>query len=48
MPNVFIGTVDEIVEAMRMWRERLGLSYYVIDDCDIESFAPIVARLSGA
>jgi probable F420-dependent oxidoreductase len=46
MPNVFIGTVDEIAEAMRMWRERLGLSYYVIDDVDMEAVAPIVALLT--
>jgi hypothetical protein len=47
MPNVSIGSVDGIVDAMRMWRERLGLSYYVVDDVSMDMLAPVVARLSG-
>lgn len=47
MPNVYIGSADEIAEAMRMWRERLGLSYFVVDDMDVDAFAPVVARLAA-
>lgn len=48
MPNVFIGSVDEIVDAMERWREMLGISYYVVDDQDVEAAAPVVARLAGS
>jgi probable F420-dependent oxidoreductase len=47
MPNVYIGTPDEIAEAMRMWRECLGLTYFVIDDCAMEMVAPVVERLAA-
>jgi probable F420-dependent oxidoreductase len=47
MPSVFIGTIDEIVDDMRRRREQYGFSYYVVSDTQMESFAPIVARLAG-
>jgi probable F420-dependent oxidoreductase len=47
MPSIFVGSVDEIVEEMRVRRERYGFSYYVIFDHAIETVAPIVARLAG-
>lgn len=47
MPFVFIGSIDEIVAQMQERRERLGFSYFIVDDGNIEALVPIVARLVG-
>jgi|SRR5882672_3715482 len=47
-PFVMLGTVDEIVAALHRRRERWGISYYVVMEPALETFAPIVARLAGA
>jgi probable F420-dependent oxidoreductase len=46
-PFVVLGTVDQIVEALRHRRERWGISYYVAMEPALETLAPIVARLAG-
>jgi probable F420-dependent oxidoreductase len=46
-PFLLLGTVDEIAESLRQRRERWGLSYYVVMEPALETFAPIVARLAG-
>jgi len=47
MPNVFIGTVDQIVEEMYARREIFGFSYYWVADVLMDDFAPIVLQLNG-
>ncbi|MGI8971486.1 MAG: TIGR03621 family F420-dependent LLM class oxidoreductase [Dehalococcoidia bacterium] len=47
MPTVFIGSAGQIVEQMEERRERYGLTYHVFSDRDLETAAPIVARLAG-
>ena len=47
MPTLAIGTIDGIAETLEARRERFGLSYYVVSDAAIETFAPVVARLRG-
>jgi probable F420-dependent oxidoreductase len=47
-PFVLLGTVDEIVETLRVRRARWGISYYVVFEAMMEAFAPVVARLAGA
>jgi probable F420-dependent oxidoreductase len=47
MPSFVIGSIDEIAETLEARRDRLGLSYYVVSDADMEAFAPVVARLRG-
>ena len=42
-----IGSVDQICEQVLANRERFGLSYISILEQDLETFAPVVARLSG-
>ena len=42
-----LGTVDEICETLVERRERWGVSYIVIGDDQVESFAPVVERLAG-
>ena len=46
-PAHLIGSVDQIVDKIYQNRERFGLSYYVIFDSALESFAPVVQRLAG-
>jgi hypothetical protein len=47
MPGVFVGTVDEITAAMIERRERFGFSYFVVPSAEMETCAPVVARLAG-
>lgn len=47
-PNVLIGTEDEIIESIFRLRENYDISYLSIFAGNMEEFAPIVARLSGA
>jgi len=46
-PFVLIGTVDEMVEALRVRRDRWGISYFVTFEPFLDALAPVVARLSG-
>jgi probable F420-dependent oxidoreductase len=46
-PIAVFGTEDEIVETLERRREEWGFSYWVFHEAEIDSFAPIVARLSG-
>ena len=47
MPSMFIGTVDRVAEEMLARRAHYGFSYFVVSDENMETFAPIVARLVG-
>jgi len=47
VPIALVGTVDEIVETLQRRREELGFSYIVIQEAEIDAFAPVVARLTG-
>lgn len=46
-PVAIIGTEDEIVETLQKRRAESGFSYWVLHEAEIESFAPVVARLAG-
>jgi probable F420-dependent oxidoreductase len=46
-PNVLIGSVDEAVERLQARREQLGVNYVSVQQAQVESFAPVVARLHG-
>jgi probable F420-dependent oxidoreductase len=46
-PFVLIGTVDEMVEALRARRDRWGISYFVTFEPFLDALAPVVARLTG-
>jgi probable F420-dependent oxidoreductase len=47
MPGVFVGSVDEIVAEMVERRERFGFSYFIVPSAEMETCAPIVARIAG-
>jgi hypothetical protein len=42
-----VGSVDQICEQVLANRERFGLSYISVLEQDLETFAPVVTRLSG-
>ena len=44
-PNIFVGSVDTLVEKFRMLRERLGISSVMVGG--IDELAPVVERLAG-
>jgi probable F420-dependent oxidoreductase len=48
VPILLIGTEDELCERLIQRRERWGFSNIVIPGESMETFAPIVARLSGS
>lgn len=46
-PHVWIGTVEEICEALEARRDRWGISYWVVPATAVAAVAPIVDRLTG-
>jgi probable F420-dependent oxidoreductase len=46
-PHVLLGTVDQLVDDLKMRRERWSISYYSIFEPFVDAFAPVVARLAG-
>ncbi len=46
-PYMLIGSVAAIVEQIVQRREDLGISYYVVFEPHLETFAPILGRLKG-
>lgn len=47
MPHVLVGTIDEMCDSIRTWRERWGLSYVTWSADALELMAPVVERLAG-
>ncbi len=47
MPSQFIGTIDQIIQQMKLRRERYGFSYYIVPDKSMELCAPIISALAG-
>ena len=46
-PYFLIGSVDGIVERLLGLRECHGISHISVFSVDVETFAPVVARLAG-
>jgi len=46
-PYLLIGTVEQMVETLQRRREQFGISYLQVFVQDIDTFAPVVARLAG-
>lgn len=47
-PFLLLGPIDEIIETLRVRRERWGVSYITIFERSTDEFAPVVARLRGS
>lgn len=45
--HFLIGSIEQITEDIQRWREQFGISYVTIFPEDIDTFAPVVGRLSG-
>jgi probable F420-dependent oxidoreductase len=46
-PYLLFGSVEQIAEQLQRTREQFGVSYFVIGDDYMETFAPVAARLAG-
>jgi alkanesulfonate monooxygenase SsuD/methylene tetrahydromethanopterin reductase-like flavin-dependent oxidoreductase (luciferase family) len=46
-PHGLFGSVDSVCEELERRRAEYGISYVTVTDTALESFAPVVARLSG-
>ena len=46
-PNVLVGSLEGVVDKLHSRREVLGVNYVTVQQSQIESFAPVVARLHG-
>jgi probable F420-dependent oxidoreductase len=46
-PYLLLGTVEQMVDALRARRDRWGLSYYVVFEPMADALAPVVAQLAG-
>jgi probable F420-dependent oxidoreductase len=49
-PKILVGTIDQMVEQVSEWRERLGIAFYSLLVPDLQvlhEFAPVVERLKG-
>jgi probable F420-dependent oxidoreductase len=47
MPSVAAGPADRVAEELQARRDRYGISYLVVADGDMDTFAPVVERLAG-
>jgi probable F420-dependent oxidoreductase len=47
VPIALVGSVEEICDQLVERRERMGLSYWVVHDPEVEAFAAVVDRLAG-
>jgi hypothetical protein len=45
-PGTLLGSVNTIVETLQARRADFGVSYYVVQGRAMETFAPVVARLT--
>ena len=46
-PNVLVGSLDAIVDTLQQRRELYGTNYVTVQQTQAQSFAPVVARLTG-
>jgi probable F420-dependent oxidoreductase len=47
VPLALAGTVPEMVDVLHARRARWGVNYVVVHEAELESFAPVVAQLTG-
>lgn len=47
MPHALVGTIDEMADSVRKWRDRWGFSYMTWSADAMEDLAPLVELLAG-
>lgn len=45
--HFLVGTVDEMIAEVQLWRARYGISYITVIQDYMDALAPVVARLAG-
>jgi len=48
MPHVLVGTIDQITDTIKQWRDKWGFSYVTWSADSMELLAPVVERLADA
>lgn len=46
-PHALVGSADELIDDIRRWRDRWGISFVSINGENMEDFAPVVEALTG-
>jgi probable F420-dependent oxidoreductase len=46
-PNVLVGTIDQVADALLKRRETFGTNYITVQQHNFEEFAPVVKQLAG-
>lgn len=46
-PYSLLGTIEEVVALLQARRRRFGLSYYTVFEREMETFAPVIARITA-
>lgn len=46
-PHALVGSVDELIDDIKRWRDRWGISFVSINGENMEEFAPVVEALAG-
>lgn len=46
-PHIAVGSIDEIVEQLEEFRRLYDISYFVVEEQEVETFAPVVERLTN-
>jgi probable F420-dependent oxidoreductase len=47
VPHGWVGPIEKIADDLIAWRERWGVSYWVIQDEAADNLTPLVAKLAG-
>ena len=47
VPQVLLGSVDEICDQLVARRDQFGFSYIIVNDSGFETLAPVIDRLAG-
>ncbi|WP_395103629.1 TIGR03621 family F420-dependent LLM class oxidoreductase [Actinomadura sp. SCN-SB] len=48
-PQVLTGSVTDMADKLRHWRDEYGMSYFVLHhETDLNAFSPVVAKLAGS
>jgi probable F420-dependent oxidoreductase len=47
MPTMLLGPLERVTEQAHALRDHFGITYLVVSDRDLETFAPVVERLAG-
>jgi alkanesulfonate monooxygenase SsuD/methylene tetrahydromethanopterin reductase-like flavin-dependent oxidoreductase (luciferase family) len=47
VPHGWVGPIEKIADDLLAWRERWGVSYWVVQDEAADALIPLVAKLAG-